>query len=129
MCLCGVELPNASLRIVLPLLSTNIVLLVGGPPSPLYPPNKVVLWDHHQRRVVSQLEFGEEVRALAARRDRLVVVLNRRVILFVLGNGQHGIWREGTYHTTPNPSGQSRSAAALARGACSLTLVTLSLVS
>lgn len=54
---------------------------------------------------VVELEFDEEVRGLAARRDRLVVVLRRRVIVYVLGKGGIGVWREGVYTTTDNPHG------------------------
>lgn len=107
---------SGSLRFVLPLERTNILFLVGGPPSPLYPPNKVVLWDDERSRAVAELEFAEEVRGLAARRDRLVVVLRRRVVVFVLGgSGKRtgvsrgrtvDLWREGTYETTSNPKGE-----------------------
>lgn len=99
------EFPNSSLRIVLPLAQSNLLFLVGGPPSPLYPPNKVLFWDDKLGRTVAELEFREDVRGLAARRDRLVVVLRRRVLIYVLGEGSTGIWREGVYETTDNPSG------------------------
>ncbi|GAA5955019.1 hypothetical protein JCM21900_002762 [Sporobolomyces salmonicolor] len=99
------DLPNSSLRIVLPLERTNLLFLVGGPPSPLYPPNKVLVWDDKLGTAVAALEFREDVRGLAARRDRLVVALRRRVILFVLGKGETGIWREGGYETCDNPKG------------------------
>ncbi|KWU45386.1 WD40 repeat-like protein [Rhodotorula sp. JG-1b] len=99
------DLADSSLSICVPLERTNLVFLVGGPPTPLYPPNKVVLYDVKANRAVAELEFREEVRGLAARRDRLVVALRRRVIVFVLGHGQAGIWREGTYETTDNPKG------------------------
>lgn len=101
------DLPNASLRFVLPLERSNLLFLVGGPPSPLYPPNKVVLWDEREGRAVAELEFREEVKGLAARRDRLVVVLRRRVVVFVLGKGEGGLWREGAYQTCDNPKGPS----------------------
>ncbi|GAA5879269.1 hypothetical protein JCM3774_006420 [Rhodotorula dairenensis] len=99
------DLADSSLSICLPLKRTNLVFLVGGPPTPLYPPNKVVLFDIKADRAVAELEFRESVRGLAARRDRLVVALRRRVVVFVLGQGQAGIWREGTYETTDNPKG------------------------
>lgn len=47
------------------------------------------------------------MRGLAARRDRLVVVLRRRVVVFVLGKGEVGLWREGAYQTCDNPKGSS----------------------
>ncbi|KAK4702982.1 hypothetical protein P7C70_g3229, partial [Phenoliferia sp. Uapishka_3] len=100
------EFPNSSLRIVLPLAQTNLLFLVGGPPSPLYPPNKVLFWDDKLGKTVAELEFREDVRGLAARRDRLVVVLRRRVLIYVLGEGATGIWREGVYPTTDNPTGE-----------------------
>ncbi|GAA5902157.1 hypothetical protein JCM6882_006716 [Rhodosporidiobolus microsporus] len=99
------DLPDSSLRLVLPLERTNLLFLVGGPPSPLYPPNKVVVWDDKQGAAVAELEFREDVRGLAARRDRLIVILRRRVVIFVLGKGEAGIWREGSYETTDNPRG------------------------
>ncbi|BGP21803.1 Phosphatidylinositol 3,5-bisphosphate-binding protein [Rhodotorula toruloides] len=91
--------------IVLPLERTNLLFLVGGPPSPIYPPNKVVFWDDKAKQAIAELEFREEVLGLAARRDRLVVALKRRVLVFVLGEGATGIWREGAYETTENPKG------------------------
>ena len=105
---CRADLADSSLSICVPLERTNLVFLVGGPPTPLYPPNKVVLFDVKADRAVAELEFREEVRGLAARRDRLVVALRRRVIVFVLGHAQAGIWREGTYETTDNPKGERR---------------------
>ncbi|GAA5890251.1 hypothetical protein JCM8208_002752 [Rhodotorula glutinis] len=106
------DLPDASLRIVLPLSRSNLLFLVGGPPSPLYPPNKVILWDARAQAPVAELEFREDVRGLRARRDRLVVVLRRRVVLFVLGEGDAGIWREGAYETCDNPRGLAALATA-----------------
>ncbi|TNY21337.1 hypothetical protein DMC30DRAFT_203361, partial [Rhodotorula diobovata] len=106
------HVPNASLRLVLPLERSNLLFLVGGPPSPLYPPNKVILWDARTEARVAELEFREDVRGLRARRDRLVVVLRRRVVVFVLGEGDAGIWREGAYETCDNPRGLAALATA-----------------
>lgn len=90
---------------MLPLELSNLLFLVGGPPSPLYSPNKVVVWDDQQGQAIAELEFREEIKGLAVRRDRLIVVLRRRVVIFVLGKGDLGIWREGVYATTDNPRG------------------------
>lgn len=81
------------------------MFLVGGPPSPIYSPNKVVVWDDQQGTAIAELEFREEIRGLAARRDRLIVVLRKRVLIFVLGKGDLGIWREGVYATLDNKRG------------------------
>lgn len=105
-----VDFPNGSLSIVLPLGQSNISFLVGGPPTPLYPPNKVLVWDDKQAKPVAELEFREDVKGLAARRDRLVVVFRKRIVVFGIGQGASGLWREGEYQTTDNPSGKSHSA-------------------
>ncbi|GAA5943903.1 uncharacterized protein JCM15063_006542 [Sporobolomyces koalae] len=99
------DAPDSSLGMVVPLERTNILLVVGGPPSPLYPPNKVVFWDDKLSCAVAELEFREDVRGLAVRKDRLVVALRRRIIVYVLGVGTVGIWREGSYDTCDNPKG------------------------
>lgn len=89
-----------------PVAKSNIVLLVGGPPTPAFAENKVVIWDDATGQIVAELEFDDKVRGLAARRDRLAVALRRRVVVFVLGQGPNGLWREGTYETYDNPLGK-----------------------
>ena len=102
------------MRFVLPLHRTSLVFLVGGPPSPLYSPNKVILYDLARHVAVTELEFSEDVLGLACRRDRLVVALRRRIAVFALGEGDGGtaIWREGTFPTGDNPRGLSALATA-----------------
>jgi WD repeat-containing protein 45 len=102
------EIPKGSLRFVVPLHRTNILFLVGGPPAPRFPPNKVVVWDARARKAVCELAFSQDVRGLAVRSDRLAVALRTRLLLFALGRGQDGIWREGAYETVDNPKGKWR---------------------
>jgi hypothetical protein len=99
------DIPNGSLSLVLPLYDTDLVFLVGGPPSPLYAPNKVFLYSLSQDCPVASLEFSSLVLGLAARRDRLVVVLPKRVVLFALPLGPNAMYREGVYETCENPKG------------------------
>ncbi|KAK4054825.1 Phosphatidylinositol 3,5-bisphosphate-binding protein [Microbotryomycetes sp. JL201] len=94
-----------SVDLVVQLERSNILFVVGGGSTPLYPPNKVIVWDDKLAKPVAQLEFRERVRGIAARRDRLAVALSSRVIVFALGKGANGIWREGSYETTSNPKG------------------------
>lgn len=48
----------------LPLTGTPLLALQGGGPSPLYPPNKVVLYHDGLNQAVAELEFGYVLPAL-----------------------------------------------------------------
>ncbi|KAG5642532.1 hypothetical protein DXG03_002605 [Asterophora parasitica] len=83
--------------------TSNILFLVGGGRSPLYPPNKVVFWDDALGTEVAELEFRERVRGLAARRGWLAVALRRRVVVFRIADSQ--VTRYGEWDTCDNPKG------------------------
>ncbi|KAJ3511503.1 hypothetical protein NLJ89_g4065 [Agrocybe chaxingu] len=55
------ELTGGTLSTVLPLHSSNILFLLGGGPSPLYPPNKVILWNDASGKEIAELEFRERI--------------------------------------------------------------------
>ena len=100
------ELVGGTLSAVVPLHTTNILFLLGGGRSPLYPPNKVILWDDELGKEVAELEFRERVRGIACRRGWLAVSLRRRVSVFQVGET---VKRFGEWDTCDNP-----------RGACSM---------
>jgi hypothetical protein len=99
------DTPNGSLSLVLPYYDTDLLFLVGGPPSPLYAPNKVVLYSLSSSQAIASIEFASLVSGIAVRRDRLVVVLLDKVVLFALPLGPSAIYREGAYETCANPKG------------------------
>ncbi|KAJ7047486.1 SVP1-like protein 2 [Mycena alexandri] len=96
------ELTGGTLAAVHPLHTSSILFLLGGGPSPLYPPNKVVFWDDALGTEVAELEFRERVRGLACRRGWLAVALRRRVVVFELGEQ---VTRFGEWDTWDNPRG------------------------
>lgn len=100
-------IPNSSLRIVLPVHRTNILYLVGGPPSPLYSPNKVILYDSSLSKAIFSIELSSAVLGLTARKDKLVVVLINRVLLFnvSINPSAHQISEQGHWDTCENPKG------------------------
>ena len=79
------ELPGGTLAAIIPLHMTSLLILLGGGRNPLYPPNKVILWDDALGKEVSELEFKECVCGIACRRDWLIVSLKRRVVIFKVG--------------------------------------------
>lgn len=96
------ELPGGTLSAVVPLHTSSMLFLVGGGRSPLYPPNKVMLWDDILGKEVAELEFRERVRGLACRRGWFAVALRRRVVVFKL---DESVSRFGEWDTCDNPRG------------------------
>lgn len=90
---------------MVPLHASNILFLLGGGRSPLYPPNKVVLWNDALGKDVAELEFRERVRGIACRRGWLAVSLRRRVVVFQIGAS---VTRYGEWDTGDNPRGECR---------------------
>lgn len=99
-----VELSGGTLSAAVPLQSSNIIFLLGGGRSPLYPPNKVIVWNDALGKEVAELEFRERVRGLVCRRGWLAVSLRRRVVVFQI-NGD-GLTRQGEWDTCDNPKGK-----------------------
>ena len=48
----------------------NILALVGGGKNPKYAPNKVILWDDHQVKVISELRFTSYVKSIKLKKDK-----------------------------------------------------------
>lgn len=71
---------------------------------------KIALWDDKKEETLLQLSFRDPVISLVSRRDKLVVMLERRVVLFHLDfdneDRAEAVLREGEYETVSNPLGK-----------------------
>ena len=65
---------------------SNILALVGGGTQPRYPENKVMLWDDHQMKCIGELNFKSRVFGVRLRKDRVVVILEQKVFIYVFNN-------------------------------------------
>ena len=95
------DFKDGGISMVEMLFRCNILALVGGGEKPLFPPNKVMIWDDHQNRCIGELSFRSEVRSVRLRRDRIVVVLEHKIYIYNFSDLKllHQI------ETIPNPKG------------------------
>jgi hypothetical protein len=52
------------------LYRSNILALVGGGKNPKYDPNKVIIWDDYQTKVLSELRFMSTILTVRLKKDR-----------------------------------------------------------
>ncbi|KAK6145722.1 hypothetical protein DH2020_022542 [Rehmannia glutinosa] len=55
------DLKSGGFKIVEMLFRCNILALVGSKANTQYPPNKVIIWDDHQSRVIGEFSFRSEL--------------------------------------------------------------------
>lgn len=76
------DLKCGGFKIVEMLFRCNILALVGAVANSHYPPNKVLIWDDHQSRSITEFTFRSEVRGVKLRHDRIVVVLEHKIYVY-----------------------------------------------
>ena len=61
---------------------SNILALVGGGKNPKYAKNKLIIWDDHRAKVISELRFNSEVKNVKLTRQHIYVVCTLSIYEF-----------------------------------------------
>jgi len=77
---------NGGIGIIEMLYRSNILALVGGGKCPKFAPNKVVIWDDHQAKVLSEMRFISNVKNVKLKRDKIFVVCENKIYVFNFRN-------------------------------------------
>ncbi|CEM36577.1 unnamed protein product [Vitrella brassicaformis CCMP3155] len=78
----GFSPDSAGIAIVAMLYRSNMLALVGGGPTPRWPPTQVMLWDDRLGRCIAELTFSSTVRNVKLLNEVVVVALERKVFVY-----------------------------------------------
>lgn len=67
---------------VIMLYRTNILALVGSENNPSHNKTKVVIWDDHQKKALSELKFNQTVLNIKLRKDKIIIICIDKIYVF-----------------------------------------------
>lgn len=73
---------NGGIGIIEMLNRSNILALVGGGKNPKYAKNKLIIWDDHRAKVISELRFNSEVKNVKLTRQHIYVICSLSIYEF-----------------------------------------------
>ena len=83
------------------LFRNQIVALVGASNNELMPSTKVSIWDDYLLKKIDEIKIGQKVLAVKLRKDKIVVVMRRKVHMYNLSDLEFF----GALDTVDNPNG------------------------
>ena len=75
---------NGGIGIIEMLHKKNIYALVGGGKSPKYTPNKVILWDDYQTKILNEFKLTSSVKNIKLKPDKIIIVCEQRIYIYNL---------------------------------------------
>ena len=93
---------EGEIALVIMLYRTNILALVGSDNNMNYKRSKLIIWDDHQKKPLSELKFNQNIMNVKLRKDKIIVVCRDKIYVFNLstfknmdiietGDNSHGI--------------------------------------
>ena len=90
------------IAMVVMLYRTNILALVGSDNNMNHKRSKLIIWDDHQKKALSELKFNQNIMNVKLRKDKIIVVCRDKIYIFNLstfknidqietGDNSHGI--------------------------------------
>ena len=73
---------NGGIGVVEMLYKSNFLALMGGGRVPKYGKNKLIIWDDHENKVISELKFTTTIMNVKLKKDLLIVVCQKRIYIF-----------------------------------------------
>ena len=77
---------NGGIGVVEMLYNSNFLALIGGGRVPKYSKNKLIIWDDHENKILSELKFTTSIMNIKLKKDFLFVVCQKRIYVFNLNN-------------------------------------------